>query len=117
MPVISQAVNLPCTDPYLWYTVIPRHNNDLNKHKTKTQAYIDTKVCRMLVSLGTSDLCVVSGLYYRGIGQVMHVQVIIHVPLGPNELSTLCWLPYYHTKDYHQVNCNLIITKECLGNC
>ena len=36
MPVISQAVNLPCTDPYLWNTVIPRHNNDLNKHKTKT---------------------------------------------------------------------------------
>ena len=44
MPVISQAVNLPCTDPYLWNTVIPRHNNDLNKHNTETQADINSKV-------------------------------------------------------------------------
>lgn len=32
MPVISQAVDLSCTDPYLWYTVIPWHNNDLNEN-------------------------------------------------------------------------------------
>ena len=32
-PVISQAVNLTRTYPYLGYTVIPWNHNDLSQHK------------------------------------------------------------------------------------
>ena len=72
MPVISQAVNLPCTDPYLWNTVIPRHNNDLKKQNKNTGLYkLQSLNVGLFRNKSLKDLRAISGLYYRGIGQVI----------------------------------------------
>ena len=76
MPVISQAINLPCTDTYLGYTVIPRHDNDLNKHKTKTQTPYSCSL-QNVHPFTTRDLWVreVYNVYCKGVREVIQIQV------------------------------------------
>ena len=83
MPVISQAINLPCADTYLGYTEIPRNNNDLKKHKSLQNVHLFT----------TGDLWV-RKVYIIKVSEKLYIIIqVIFIHLGPIEVSTLCWLP------------------------